>query len=89
MTNAENEREEVTEDADNVPLVSLATDDHVVLQDVDLCPSLNLCLGVNLVRLVTFFCEFGTIWFTTCFQKRVTCIPSSMILLRIAQNKYN
>ena len=55
MTNAENEREEVTEDADNVPLLSLATDNHVVLQDVDLCPSLNLRLGVNLIRLVTFF----------------------------------
>ena len=55
MTNAEDEREEVTEDADNVPLLSLATDNHVVLQDVDLCPSLNLRLGVNLIRLVTFF----------------------------------
>ena len=47
MTNAENEREEVTEDADNVPLLSLATDNHVVFQDVDLGSRLNLSLDGN------------------------------------------
>ena len=48
MTDAEQKRHKVSKYTDDVPLVPLATDDHVVFQDVDLGPRLNLGLGENI-----------------------------------------
>ena len=48
MTDAEQKRHKVSKYTDDVPLVPLATDDHVVFQDVYLCSRLNLGLGENI-----------------------------------------
>ena len=58
MADAEHERHEVSKGADDVTLVSLATDHHVAFQDVDLGPRLNLGLGANSISLVCT-CELG------------------------------
>ena len=47
MTDAEQKRHKVPKYTDDVALVPLPTDDHVVFQDVDLGSWLNLGLGEN------------------------------------------
>ena len=49
VTDAEQKRHKVPKYTDDVALVPLAADDHVVFQDVDLCSWLNLGLGENII----------------------------------------
>ena len=55
MADAEQERQKVPKDADDVPVVPLPTHDHVVFQDVDLGPGLNLGLDANSISLIIVF----------------------------------
>ena len=47
MTDAEQKCHKVPKHTDDDPMVSLATDNHVVFQDVDLGSRLNLSLDGN------------------------------------------
>ena len=55
MADAEQERQKVPKDADDVPVVPLPTHDHVVFQDVHLGPGLNLGLDANSISLIIVF----------------------------------